>query len=65
MAKLEANADRDRRHDRERESAGWLVARFWEHEETRDIVDTIQDLVSARRIDPAFKREPVVTPDRS
>ena len=49
VAKLAANVERDRRHGRELESAGWVAARFWEHEPPSEIVDRIVDLVIARR----------------
>lgn len=48
-SKLAANTERDRRHDRDLKSAGWLVARFWEHEDPPEIADAIEALIKARR----------------
>jgi DNA mismatch endonuclease (patch repair protein) len=33
ITKLQANVDRDRRHDEELIGSGWLVLRFWEHDD--------------------------------
>lgn len=49
LEKLAANVKRDRRHDRELRTAGWLVLRFWEHEDPILVVDTIEDRVRERR----------------
>lgn len=48
-AKLRANAERDLRHRGELEAAGWLAARFWEHEAPSSVADEIKALVAARR----------------
>lgn len=40
-AKLRANADRDERHRRELEDAGWTVLRFWEHEDPATVAAEI------------------------
>lgn len=40
-AKLKANADRDERHRRELEGAGWTVLRFWEHEDPATVAADI------------------------
>ena len=50
-AKLQANIERDRRHTEELEAAGWLAARFWEHEDPHDIVEEIAAIVAARRME--------------
>ncbi len=50
-AKLQANIERDRRHGEELEAAGWLAARFWEHEDPHDIADEIAAIVAARRME--------------
>jgi DNA mismatch endonuclease (patch repair protein) len=46
-AKLAANVQRDRRNDRDLASAGWLVLRFWEHEELDAVVGKIRATVAA------------------
>jgi DNA mismatch endonuclease (patch repair protein) len=40
--KLAANVERDRRHDRELEKAGWAVLRVWEHEDPAVAADRIE-----------------------
>ncbi len=40
-AKLAANTARDRRADAVLTGLGWRVLRFWEHEDTDDVVDAI------------------------
>ncbi|MCR2817315.1 very short patch repair endonuclease [Microbacterium sp. zg.Y1090] len=40
--KLAANVARDRDTDRRLSAAGWIVARFWEHESAREIADTVE-----------------------
>ena len=49
IAKLEANVERDRRHDRELEEAGWLVIRVWEHEDPVSAADRVEVVVATRR----------------
>ena len=49
LEKLAANVERDRRHDHELRTAGWLVLRFWEHEDPGFVVDTIESRVCERR----------------
>ena len=44
-AKIRANVERDRRHDREIEAAGWTVLRYWEHEDPRLVADRIEAAV--------------------
>ena len=46
-AKLADNADRDRRHDQELESAGWTVLRFWEHEASPDDAAAVERVIRA------------------
>lgn len=48
-AKLDANVERDRRHERELASAGWHVLRFWEHEDAGAAADEIERIVLKRR----------------
>ena len=48
-AKLRTNTERDLRHRGELEAAGWLAARFWEHEDPSSVADEIKALVAARR----------------
>jgi DNA mismatch endonuclease (patch repair protein) len=47
--KLERNAARDRRVDRDLSALGWRVIRVWEHEESEAVADAISGVV-----DPAF-----------
>jgi DNA mismatch endonuclease (patch repair protein) len=42
--KLAANTERDRRKDVELAELGWATMHFWEHEPTRDIVDSIVEV---------------------
>jgi DNA mismatch endonuclease (patch repair protein) len=46
-AKVARNRARDRETDGLLAEAGWIVARFWEHQSTEEIVDTITSLVRA------------------
>ena len=48
-AKLDANVERDRRHDRELSEAGWLVIRVWEHQDPISAADQIESAVLQRR----------------
>ena len=41
VAKLEANVIRDRRNDAELACAGWSVTRLWEHQDPREMADSI------------------------
>lgn len=49
IAKIRANVERDRRHDKELADAGWKVLRFWEHEDPRSVADEIEPFVRERR----------------
>jgi DNA mismatch endonuclease (patch repair protein) len=49
VEKLAANVERDERHNRELTEAGWVVFRFWEHEEPADVVDRIEAAVREQR----------------
>lgn len=49
--KLEANRERDRRHTAELEQAGWMVIRFWEHEDPSSAADAVVRAVEARNSD--------------
>jgi DNA mismatch endonuclease (patch repair protein) len=43
--KVRRNAARDEETTRLLRDAGWQVIRFWEHEDTRDMADIVQDAV--------------------
>lgn len=47
--KLAANAARDKRATEALEGAGWLVLRFWEHEDPEVVAGAIEATVRARR----------------
>lgn len=47
--KLDANVERDRRHDRELVGAGWRVLRYWDHEDAVNIADSVEREVRSRR----------------
>lgn len=44
-AKIRANVERDRRHDRRIKAAGWTVLRYWEHEDPRSVAERIESVV--------------------
>jgi DNA mismatch endonuclease, patch repair protein len=48
-AKVAANIARDRRHDEVLTDAGWLVLRFWGHEDMEHAADVVAKAVEARR----------------
>jgi len=48
-AKIAGNRIRDRQTDELLSEAGWLVLRFWEHEDPNEIADTIAAAVKGRR----------------
>lgn len=48
-AKLETNRQRDSTFDAALLKAGWLVLRFWEHENTTSVADCIEATVTTRR----------------
>ena len=48
VAKLEGNAERDRRTDAELTRRGWLVLRFWEHTPTETAADEVESALSRR-----------------
>jgi DNA mismatch endonuclease, patch repair protein len=48
-AKLERNRERDVRNDRDLESAGWLVLRVWEHEDSWQAANRVCEVVRQRR----------------
>ena len=50
--KLSRNVERDRQTDRLLTADGWLVLRFWEHQNPTKVADTIEEHVRARRGDP-------------
>jgi|SRR5690606_29099008 len=47
--KLLANVQRDRKHVREFAEAGWLVLRFWEHEDPQTVADIIEETLGRAR----------------
>lgn len=47
--KLDANVERDRRNDRALAAAGWLVLRFWEHEDPTNVADGVQKVLEDGR----------------
>lgn len=47
-AKLERNVARDRETNAALEAAGWLVLRFWEHEDPRSVAEAVQAVVRCR-----------------
>ena len=46
IPKLRQNVDRDRAIDRELKGGGWLVLRFWEHVDPREVKAKILDVLS-------------------
>jgi DNA mismatch endonuclease (patch repair protein) len=44
--KLDANVERDRRHERALEAAGWQVIRVWEHEDPEEAADRIASVLA-------------------
>ena len=48
-AKIAGNRIRDRQTDELLSEAGWLVLRFWEHEDPNEITDAIAAAVEGRR----------------
>lgn len=46
--KLERNQERDRDTSRELHDRGWVVLRFWEHEDPKDTAAAIESMVSTR-----------------
>lgn len=48
-AKLGRNAERDERNNLWLTERGWLVLRFWEHEDPSTVVSSIQAAVKSRR----------------
>jgi DNA mismatch endonuclease (patch repair protein) len=49
--KLEANQTRDQRTTETLTAHGWLVLRFWEHEDPETVAASIEGAVRARRIE--------------
>ena len=47
-AKFEQNVDRDRQSDRLLSDAGWLVLRYWEHEDLEDVVESVEANIRRR-----------------
>jgi DNA mismatch endonuclease (patch repair protein) len=49
-AKIAANAARDADTNERLRLAGWLVLRFWEHENTSEVVKSIRRAVAMKRV---------------
>ena len=47
--KIASNLKRDQETNETLSAAGWLVLRFWEHEDPINVADRIQELVISRR----------------
>ncbi len=47
--KIDGNMQRDRDTDSRLEEAGWLVLRFWEHQDPAECADAVYAAVSARK----------------
>ena len=47
-AKIEGNRARDRDTNRALAEEGWLVLRFWEHEDPEGVADTVERSISAQ-----------------
>jgi DNA mismatch endonuclease (patch repair protein) len=60
--KIAGNAERDIRHTAALESVGWVVLRFWEHEDPADVVSAIGAAVAATAL-RAEGSEPVADSD--
>jgi len=50
VPKLQRNVERDRETTLRLESLGWVVLRFWEHENVDAVVHTISDQLASRRL---------------
>lgn len=48
-AKLDRNVARDRRNDADLTALGWIVLRFWEHEDPDAVARRIAEVIRARR----------------
>ncbi len=48
-AKIEQTRERDERISSALVGAGWLVMRFWEHDDPTAIADTVENAVLGRR----------------
>jgi DNA mismatch endonuclease (patch repair protein) len=47
-AKLDANAARDRRNREALEANGWTVVELWEHQELKEMVDRVIEMLASR-----------------
>ena len=54
--KIAANAERDRLVDRALTDAGWLVLRFWEHDDLNEVCDAVERAVRVARPHRALRR---------
>jgi DNA mismatch endonuclease (patch repair protein) len=50
IPKLARNSERDRETDSALREAGWIVLRFWEHDNPTEVSDSITEAVRAIRI---------------
>lgn len=46
--KLASNVERDRRHVRELNAAGWQVLRYWEHEDPATVANDVATILNAK-----------------
>jgi DNA mismatch endonuclease (patch repair protein) len=49
-AKLKRNVERDRRNDEALQAAGWAVLRYWEHQDSIQVAETVRSEVIKRRL---------------
>jgi DNA mismatch endonuclease (patch repair protein) len=56
--KLTGNHERDKRVTRELSEQGWLVLRFWEHDDPTMVAETIERMVRERRPDQPRQLSP-------
>lgn len=48
-SKIGGNIERDARNNAALTDAGWLVLRFWEHDDLAEVIDIVASAVRARR----------------
>jgi DNA mismatch endonuclease (patch repair protein) len=57
-AKLANNIRRDRDTDERLRRSGWVVLRFWEHQDPAESADEIAGIVLGRRVELRLQRSP-------